>query len=219
MVTPGHKRHGRQATVNQQHGARLVAGQADGLIEQRLVRQRLAPARAPVSAHNHLGLGILDARRQRAAGKTAKHHAMNRPDAGAGQHGKGGLGNHRHVDQHAVAFSHAQRLQAGSHALHFGVQVSKGVGFFKAGFAGNGNQGRLISALFQVTVNRVVAQVGQPALEPARKRWVIVVADTVKRLVPLNQPCLLSPECIGLVNGLAVKLCVIAHILSPLRRP
>ena len=136
---------------------------------------------------------------------------MDGTNARAGQHGKSRLGNHRHVDQYAVAFFDAQRLQTGGHALHFVAQVGKGVGFFGAGFAGNSDQRGLGRAVFKVPVYSVVAQVGQAAFIPFGKRWVVVVADAVKRLVPFDQVGLFGPEGIGLVNGLAVKVGVTGH--------
>ena len=140
---------------------------------------------------------------------------MHRADAGAGQHGKGGFGNHRHVDQHAVALLDAQRLQAGGHALHFAVQVLEGVGFLEAGFAGDGNQRGLAGPVRQMPVHGVVAQVGLAAFVPFDKRRVVVVADAVKGLVPLDQAGLLGPEGVGLVDGLAIEVCIACHGSSP----
>lgn len=50
-------------------------------------------------------LGVIDAHRQLFGSKAAKDQAVRRADAGARQHGKHGLGHHRHVDDHQVAFA------------------------------------------------------------------------------------------------------------------
>jgi hypothetical protein len=49
------------------------------------------------------GFGIVDAGGQFLGGKAAEHHRVDGPDAGAGQHGDGRLGNHGHVDDDPVA--------------------------------------------------------------------------------------------------------------------
>jgi hypothetical protein len=69
VVAAGHFFHGRHAAVDQQHGFGLVFRQADGFVEQRLVRQHLAAARAGVGADDDARRGVVDARGQRAAAK------------------------------------------------------------------------------------------------------------------------------------------------------
>jgi hypothetical protein len=59
---------------------------------------------------------------------------MDGPNAHASQHGKRGLGNHRHVNQHPVALAYPQAFQDGGHALHLVAQLGKGVGDFGVGY-------------------------------------------------------------------------------------
>ena len=47
--------------------------------------------------------GVVDADREFVRGKAAEHHRVDGADAGAGEHRDGRLGDHRHVDDHAVA--------------------------------------------------------------------------------------------------------------------
>ena len=148
LVTPSHQRHRRQAAIHHQHRIGLVGRQANGGVQQRFVRHHLAAARPGIGGHDDLGRGVINARRQRAAGKAAKHHAVNRANAGASQHGERGLGNHRHVNQHAVTLADAHGAQTGRHALHFQVQLGKAVRCFQAGFARHINQCRLIGSIF-----------------------------------------------------------------------
>jgi hypothetical protein len=100
-----------------------VGRQAQRFVHQMLVGHRLAAAHAGVGRDHHLRLGVVDAGGQRAGGEAAEHHRVDGADAHAGQHGEQRLGDHRHVDQHAVALADAERLQDGGHALHFGVQL------------------------------------------------------------------------------------------------
>ena len=135
QITARHQRHRRQLAVHQQHGLGLVAGQTNGLVKQRLVRNHLAAARTRIGTDDHARRCVFYAGGQRATRKPAEHHTVNRTYARAGKHGKCGFGNHRHVDQHPVALHHAHRFQAGGHALDFLVQRMKAVGFFNAGLA------------------------------------------------------------------------------------
>jgi hypothetical protein len=130
---------------------------------------------------------------------------MDRADAHAGQHRERRLRNHRHVDQDTIALLDALRLQDGGHALHLGVQLAKAVGFLGVGFGRDEDQRVLIGPVVQMAVDRVVAQVGQAALEPARKRRVVVIADAVKRLVPVHQPGLFGPERVSIGDRALVK--------------
>ncbi len=180
MVTARVHGGGHQAPVHHENGGRLVAGQRNRFIQQWLVRHAFAATRAGIGADDGHGLSILDARGERARGKTAKHHRMQRANAHAGQHGKGGLGNHGHVDEHAVALLHPQALQHGGHALHFGVQFGKAVAALGVGFGGNGHQRRLAGTVFQVAIYRVMTQVGGAANKPFRKRRIAVVADLLR---------------------------------------
>ena len=146
---------------------------------------------------------------------------MNRAYAGAGQHGKSSVSHHGHVDQHAVALLHAQCLQAGGHALHFPVQLGKAVTFFAAGFGRDGDQRGLFGAVLEVAIDRVVAQIAQATFKPMYEWRLVVVADPIERLEPVNQLGLFCPEGIGLLNGLTVKIGVthgglrIVHLGSP----
>ena len=74
MVAAFDNFHQGQVPVGQQHGLGLVAGQADRFVQQRLVGHHLAAARTGICADDELGRGVFNARSQRTAGKTAKHH-------------------------------------------------------------------------------------------------------------------------------------------------
>jgi hypothetical protein len=146
--------------------------------------------------------------RQAAAGKAAEHHAVHRADAGTRQHGERCLRNHGHVNEHAVALLHAQAEQHRRHALHLGVQIAEAVGALLVGFGRDANQSVLFGPCKQVTINRVVAQVGFSAHKPAAERRVAVVADNIKRALPVDELGLVSPEGVGLVDGAAVEISV-----------
>ena len=73
------------------------------LVDQVLVGHRLAAAHAGVGGDHHLRLRVVDARGEARRGEAAEHDRMDRADARAGEHRERRLGDHRHVDQHAIA--------------------------------------------------------------------------------------------------------------------
>ena len=216
-VATSYQIHSRQATIDQQHRIGLVLRQVDGFVQQRLVGHRLAAARTGVGTDDDLGFGVVDACGQRARRKAAEHHAMQRADARAGQHGKAGLGDHGHVDQHAVAFLHAQPFQHRRHALHFGVQLAEGVDLFLIGLGRDEDQRRLVGAVFQVAIDRVVAEIGGAPDKPLGKRRLAVVANRLRRRLPVDQLGLFGPEGVAVVDGTTVKVGVARHacLLGP----
>jgi hypothetical protein len=119
---------------------------------------------------------------------------MDRADPDAGQHREHGLGDHRQVDQHPVAASHAQPLQARREAVHFLMQLPERVRLFDVDLGGHIDQRGLLAARGQVPVDRVVAQIGRAADEPARERRARVVQHPRKRALPVDQPGFFGPE-------------------------
>ena len=139
---------------------------------------------------------------------------MQRPNAGASQHRKCGLGNHGHVDQHAIALLHTQRLQDGGHALDFGMQLVVAVDALSVFFRGNRDQRVLIAACGQMAVYRVVAQIGGATHKPARKRRVAVITNLLRRGFPVDELGLFGPKGVTIFDGATVKLCKAGHGLG-----
>jgi hypothetical protein len=78
------------------------------LIDDRFQSDGLAPPVAHVSRDYHLGLGVGNAIPQSGVTEPRVHHGMNRSDASAGQHGDHAFNGQRHINDHPVAFHHAQ---------------------------------------------------------------------------------------------------------------
>jgi len=133
-------------------------------------------------------------------GKTAKHHRVDGPQTGTRQHGEGRFSDHGHVNQHTVALDHPQVFQDRGHALHFGVQVTEGVGFFLVGLGGDEDQRRLVGTLGQMAVDGVVAQVGLATNKPFGKRRVAVIANLLRRDFPVHQLGLLAPKGVAVMD-------------------
>ena len=197
-----------EAAIDDQHLLRRHLRQAQRFVHQVLVGHRLAAAHAGVRRDHDLWLGVVDAGGERTGGEAAKHHRVDGTDAHRGEHRENRLGDHRHVDQHAVALAHSQALQHGRHALHFGVQLGVGVGLLLAGLGRDVDQRRLLGAILQVPVNGVVAEIGFAADEPLGKGRLAVFEYLAEGLVPIDQLGLLAPERIAVFDRAAVKLLV-----------
>src|SRR5581483_5469260 len=82
---------------------------------------------------------------------------------------------------------------------------------FLSRLGGQVDERGLVAALREVPVDGVVAQVRAPAYEPARERRPRIVEHLRKRLVPVDEPRLLAPEGIAVVEAARVELAVRVH--------
>ncbi len=194
-----------EPAVDDQHLLRRVLGQAQRLVDQVLVGHRLAAAHAGVGGDHHARLGVVDAGREARRSEAAEHHRMDRTQPHRGEHGENRLGDHRQVEQHPVAAPDAERLQHRRPAVDLGVQFAVGVGALLAGLGRDVDQCRLIGAPGQMAVDRVVAEIGFAADEPARERQPAAVEHLLERLVPVDAGGLLTPEVVGLLDRAAVE--------------
>ncbi|MCW0416510.1 hypothetical protein NB689_002264 [Xanthomonas sacchari] len=185
-----------------------------GGIDQRLVGNALAAAAAGIGGDQQLGPRIVDAQRQVVRGEAAEHHRVHRADARAGQHRVHRLGHVRHVDDHAVAALHVQPLQHRGEGVDLAVQLRIRDLLGLPGFAGHRDQRQLRGAFGQMPVHRVVAQIGQPADEPAPERRRVVLQDRLRRALPVDRPGLLGPELFGPLDRTSVQRRVV-HAAPP----
>ncbi len=132
---------------------------------------------------------------------------MHRADAGAGQHGDGGLGDHRHVDGHPVALADAQLLQDVGQLAGLLMELTIGEGLVVLGIVALPDDRRLVAARLEVAVDAVGADVQRAVLEPADVHVVGVeggVLDLGGRLEPVEALGLLAPEPLWVVDRLPV---------------
>ena len=78
---------------------------------------------AAVGGDDELGLGVVVAVGDGVGAEAAEDDRMRRADAGAGQHGDGQLGDHRHVDGDAVARLDAELLEDVGELADLAMQV------------------------------------------------------------------------------------------------
>ena len=85
-----------------------------------------ATAPAAVGGDDEFGAGVFEPVGDGVGGKPAKDDRMHGADAGAGEHGNGGLGNHRHVDEDAVARANAAGGEGIGELADFAVELGVG---------------------------------------------------------------------------------------------
>ena len=126
---------------------------------------------------------------------------MDRPDACTGKHCHYRFGNHRHINDDAVAFANAQLCQharkSGGGVAQFAVR--KRFDLIADGAVVN-ERGLVGAAGFDVPVERVEAGVELAASEPAVEGGAGIVEDLVPLLVPVDGRASLAPERFGVFN-------------------
>jgi hypothetical protein len=151
--------------------------------------------------HHDLGAGVVDARRQFVGRKSAEHHRVHRAEPRAGEHGDHRFGDHRHVEDHAVALFNSELAQGAGAARDLVAQGAVGVALDLAHHRAVPDQGQLIRApAFHMAVERVVAGVHLAAREPAIERRPRIVEDAVPAARPGQLLRRLGPEALGIVQ-------------------
>ena len=132
-------------------GQQLALGvlERERVVHVLLERHHGAAAEAAVGGDDQLGLRVLDAVGDGLRAEAAEDHRVHRADAGAGQHGDGGLGHHRQVDEDAVARLDAVALEHIGEPADLVVELLVGERALLARLAGRGglafpDQGRLV---------------------------------------------------------------------------
>jgi hypothetical protein len=179
----------------------LVLGELGRLVEQGLVLHH--PARldaARCRQHQH-GRTVVDAGGKLVGGKAAEHHGMHGAQPRAGQHRHHRFGDHRHVDDDAIALADAERCDGAGKLRHVIAQLAVGETLLGAGDGRIVDQRRLLgTATFHMAVERIVAGVELAPGEPAVERRLAVVEHLVPAPGPVDRRGLLGPETLGVAE-------------------
>src|SRR5207248_2800396 len=103
-------------------------------------------------------------------------------------------------------------------ALHFEVELAVAEAPLFARLRGDVDERLLVAARVQVPVERVVAEVGFSADEPAGERRPAVVEHFAGRPLPVHELRLLGPEALFVLDGPPVEFAVSRHRVRPLPR-
>ena len=185
----------------------------EGFVDGGLERVGLAAAEAAVGGDHQLRPGVVDAVAQRLGGEAAEDDAVGRADPRAGQHRHGQLGNHRHVERHAVALRDAEALQHVGELADLPVQLAEGQHARVAGLAFPDDGGLVAPPgcfSLQVPIEAVVGDVELATDEPPGEGRL-----PLERLLPGLEPGHvfpghLRPEALGVFRA---ELAVLLHLL------
>ena len=176
-------------------GRRCVLGDVEGGVDHRLVVDGAGRLDAAGRRDDGGGLRVVDAGRQFARREAAEHHRVHGAQPRARQHRDDGLGDHRHVDDDAVALVHAEAAQHAGEARRLVEQFAVGVGALRVGHRRVVDQRGLVAAAgLDVAVQRVGAGVEFPVGEPAVERRVRVVEDLLRLPRPGHRAGGVGPE-------------------------
>ena len=201
------KRFVRELIVPRGHDDRTrgVLGQLERLGDHREVRHLAGRLDAAMAGDDDLGPGVVDADGQLGCGESAKDDGVDGSEAGAGEHGDRGAGDHRHVDDHAVAFADALGCQRSGERGDLLLELGVGDRLLDAGDGRVVDKGRLVTAAGgDVPVDGVEAGVQLPVGEPVVERRFAAVDCLGGRGGPVDVLCDLEPEGIRVADGLLV---------------
>src|SRR5690606_1615438 len=157
----------------------------EGLVHRRLQRCGGAAPPLTVGGDHQARSRVVDALAQRGGGEAGEDDRVGQAEAGAGQHGHDGLGDHRHVDGDPVACGQAELGEVVGGLGHLGEQVAVGEGAGVARFALPVDGDLVAVAVLDVAVEAVVGDVELPVGEPAGHGGVGPVQDLGERGVPV----------------------------------
>ncbi len=138
-----------------------------------LERQDIAAPPGTIGGDDEPSLRIDDAVAYRFGGEAGEDDVVNRPDAGAGQHGDDELRYHGKVDRHAVAFFDADRFQGVGELADVAGQVPVGQDTLVAGLALPDERGFVAPFGGEMDIEAVGADIGLAALEPLEEGGVV----------------------------------------------
>src|SRR5271168_3240195 len=156
-----------------------------------LVVDPLSIAEVAVRIDQYAAAGIGGAQSAGLSGKSTEDDGVHDAEARAGQHGDGQLGNHGHVNGHAVAvFQAGEIAEHGRGLIHALVEFL--IGDDGGGFVlrfGNKNQRSLVFVFREMAVDAVVAGVELAADEPLPERGMAGVQRFAPGFVPIEKFC------------------------------
>jgi len=167
------------------------------LVGHLLQRHDLAAAVPAVRGHERRALRVVDAVAQRLRTETAEDDAVNGPDARAGEHRDGELGNQRHVKRDAVAALDAEGFEDVGKRVDLTIEVPVRERPPIPGLTLPDKRRLVAPRTADVAIEAVDAGVDFSADEPLRVRC-IPLENFRPRLDPLELPRKPGPERFGI---------------------
>src|SRR5262249_14404864 len=141
--------------------------------------------------------------------KTSEYNRMDRAQPGSRQHCDDGLGNHRHVDDHAIALRYAERSECAGALCDASLEFLKGEGLHGLRDSTVVDQRDLISAsIGDMPVDSVVAGVDFASSEPSIEWLVGFVEDLLPLPVPVDSFRGFGPKTYRVTERMRIDLVV-----------
>ena len=171
----------------------------------------LATPVSEVGGYDDLCLSVQDPLTQRPDAESRVHHAMHRPNPGAGQHGYRSLGSQWHVYDHLVALPDPQAPQPIGHPVDQLGKPPVGEHLLRPVLP-YPHEGRLIfAAVFQMPVQAVVSYVAFAVREPLEV-GVVPFENPGPGFVPVQLRRHLRPEPLRVFRGAFVLAFVVLNV-------
>ena len=175
------------------------------LVHVSLERDHLPTPIAAVCRDEDLGVRVVHPVAQRLRRESAEHDAMDRADAGAGEHGDRRLGHERQVDADAIALSDPEPLQDVGELADFYVEVPIGQRAAIARLALPDDRGLVPRGTADVPVDAVGGDVQLTANKPLGVRW-LPVQHRAPRGNPLETTRFGGPEGLAVAGRVVVRI-------------
>ena len=195
------------AALDHEHigDGRRVSG--EGAVDGRLEREHLALAPAAVGRHDHLRARVVDARPQALRAVATEDDGVDGADAGDGEHGDDGLGDHRKVHRDPVALADPELCEQVRGPLDLGGELRVADRAAVAGLALPVQGDAVAVAGLDVSVEAVVGHVELPVGEPLGERGIRPVECLGEVRVPVQERArLVRPESDPVRGGLGIEV-------------
>ncbi len=177
------------------------AGELDRPVEQRFVGDHPIDLDPTGCGQHELGLGVVDPGRQLFGGEATEDDRVDRADSRTGEHGHRRFGNHRQIDQDAIALADPELLDGPGETRHAVEQGLVGDHFAVTGGGTFVDDRRVVPApRLDVAVDRVVAGVAHAVGEPAVEGRPARVQGLGRRFEPVHRLGRFRPERLALVE-------------------
>ena len=195
----------RPAAAGARRRRRACGAKVHRRVEQRLVGDDAAGLDAAGGGQDQLRLGVLDAGGEFLGGEAAEHDRMHGADARAGEHAGDRLGDHRHVDDDAVAGADAEIGETAASVSTSASSSRVGDPALRAGDGAVVVKGGLIATSRRdMPVERVVAGVASGVGKPAAVDAGFRVENALRRLDPIDGLGGLGPKGLRVLAPLRV---------------
>ena len=163
-----------------------------------------------IGGDDHAGAGVFESIDDGLGGEAAEDDRVHSANAGAGKHRDNRFGNHRQINEHAIASLHAALFEHIGKAADIAMELRVGDDAFVAGLTFPNNRGLVGARAFRMTVDAIFADIQFAAGEPLREGC-LPVEDLVPLFAPVEFLGFARPELARFFDRFLVEFFVSRH--------